>query len=147
MIYHKEQNLARKERSIGITASTHLRSKSNVARIPHEQANFVSVNTPDLIYLEYAASSPLCLPPLSHRKDTKKNRGLLHLNNTKLKGTHHVFSRLSCWCDENMDTKIIHVSWVDPWLQCFMPVGSLPTQTHTQTTLLRDSRLHVIFPT
>lgn len=107
----------------------------------------VSVNTPDFIYLEYAASSPLCLPPLSHRKDTEKNRGLLHLNNTKLKGTHHVFSRLSCWCDENMDTKIIHVSWVDPWLQCFMPVGSLPTQTHTQTTLLRDSRLHVIFPT
>lgn len=45
-----------------------------------------------------------------------------------------------------MDIKIIHVSWVDPWLQCFMPVGSMRTQTHTHTTLLRDSRIHVIFP-
>lgn len=30
----------------------------------------------------------------------------------KTKGTHHVIGRLSCWSSEdNMDIKIIHVSW------------------------------------
>lgn len=46
-----------------------------------------------------------------------------------------------------MDIKIIHVSRVDPWLQCCIPVGSMWMQTHTHTTLLRDTRVHVIFPT
>lgn len=36
---------------------------------------------------------------------------------------------------------------VDPWLQCFMPVGSMGTQTHMHTTLLHDCRIRVIYPT
>lgn len=96
--------------------------------------------TASWINLVYATNSLVCLAQFPEK----------HLIYTKLKGTHHVVSGLSCWSsDENMDTKIIHVSWVAPWLQVpyVIQVGSMPTETHKHTTLLHYGRLHVNFPT